>query len=93
MQQLIVDHGQDNEADHNSHSQSNDRRFRICRSCPDLAQDTHHRRTLSSRRRRDQCCEGIAETAAVLSPGAELSRAADVERLYAELLPEIVRIA
>lgn len=34
-----------------------------------------------------------AGTAAVLSPGAELSRAADVERLYAELLPEIVRIA
>ena len=34
-----------------------------------------------------------AGTAAVLSPGAELSRAEDVERLYAELLPDIVRIA
>ena len=34
-----------------------------------------------------------AGTAAVLSPGAELSRTEDVERLYAELLPDIVRIA
>ena len=33
-----------------------------------------------------------AGTAAVLSPGAELSRAEDVERLYAELLPDLVRI-
>lgn len=33
-----------------------------------------------------------AGTAAVLSPGAELSRAEDVERLYAELLPKIERI-
>ena len=34
-----------------------------------------------------------AGTAAVLSPGAELSRVEDVERLYAELLPDMVRIA
>ena len=34
-----------------------------------------------------------AGTAAVLSPGAELSRSEDVERLYAKLLPEIVRIS
>lgn len=34
-----------------------------------------------------------AGTAAVLSPGAELSRAEDVERLYAELLSNMARIA
>ena len=34
-----------------------------------------------------------AGTAAVLSPGAELSRADDVERLYAELLPNMSRLA
>lgn len=34
-----------------------------------------------------------AGTAAVLSSGAELSRAEDVVRLYAELLPHMVRIA
>lgn len=34
-----------------------------------------------------------AGTAAVLSPGAELSRAEDVERLYTERLPTIARIA
>jgi 6-phosphofructokinase 2 len=33
-----------------------------------------------------------AGTAAVLSPGAELSLAHDVHRLYAELFPEIIRI-
>ncbi len=33
-----------------------------------------------------------AGTAAVLSPGAELSRSEDVERLHAELLPNMVRI-
>ena len=33
-----------------------------------------------------------AGTAAVLSPGVELSRAEDVERLYAELLPNIERV-
>lgn len=37
---------------------------------------------------------GIAAgTAAVLSPGAELSRAEDVELLFAEIYPDIVRIA
>ncbi len=42
---------------------------------------------------REVLASGVAAgTAAVLSPGAELSRAEDVTHLYAELLPNIVQI-
>jgi 6-phosphofructokinase 2 len=42
---------------------------------------------------RSVLASGVAAgTAAVLSPGAELSRKADVERLYAELLPKITPV-